>query len=237
MDDVVQGSQGIDDLLVALVFFQFLVADGKGHGIDADAGALVGRIVLYVVDLHAQLADRGREEGQAFGGVEFQVDFKVVGLVVEKVLEDGKDRQGKEEDRKEAECRHVEADADRHAQKSHHPQGRRRRQALDLGPGIEKDGPGADNGGAEHCRPGDKKGRGSVDLQQKEIDQAGRRAGQGDGNKSPEAGAVALVGPLPANCGPQDQGDGQAQHDAGQAQMHGPFTEVACQEILADQKI
>ena len=42
MVNIIQGSQGFDDLAVGFVFLQFLAADGDHNGVDAEAGAKVG---------------------------------------------------------------------------------------------------------------------------------------------------------------------------------------------------
>ena len=68
-------------------FFQQFRIDADTDGIDTQTGLEIRRVEFDIIDLHAQFPDRGNKVLQVMGIGEFQMDFKVIGSVLEGLLQ------------------------------------------------------------------------------------------------------------------------------------------------------
>ena len=91
MINILERSKRIDDLAVGFILFQLGGGDGDGDAIYAESRIEVGGIGFDIVDAQAEAANGGDEILQVAFVFQFQVDFEVIGAVMQGALEDGEE--------------------------------------------------------------------------------------------------------------------------------------------------
>ena len=97
------------------VLLQFLTGHSKGNREDADAGIQVGRVGFNIVDTDAQGPDGGDEIRQIAFVFQFQMDFKVVGAVLQVLFQYRKTGHAGQHGEKQPHCHRIDPRAKSHA--------------------------------------------------------------------------------------------------------------------------
>ena len=83
MIHIVQGLQRVDNLGMRFILLQHLTADRDGDGIYRQAAAHVGRILLNLINPQSQATDHRNEVLEGNAVCKFQMNFKMIGTIIE----------------------------------------------------------------------------------------------------------------------------------------------------------
>lgn len=231
MINIVKRAECLNDFPVGLVLFQLCAENGEGDGEHAQTRTNISLIRFNIVDSQTKLTADGNEVTQIVAVLQLQMDFKMVGAVVQVHLDRWEPCEDAQEQQIHDDSQGILSGTDNKAKKTAEPQSSGGGQTLDLAPGTEHDGVAGKHSCGDDGSTGKKRESNAVFLHQIQIQDHSHAGGEGHQYKGAQTCGVPLAGTLAADDGGQDDDGHKAEQNGIGGKLHRPAAQHFCNGI------